>query len=133
MSSDMSARRLEEPSAQGLAALLGLQAPLVAGAALASTLAAALALGPFFAVARMATAIYSEPPALDAVRALALISACALAGRYVLLGAANMLAHVAAFRILHALRALLARKLGAVPLSFFSRHGAGNLKKTLMD
>src|SRR5262249_21319495 len=51
----------------------------------------------------------------------------------VFVAAANMLAHVAAFRILHALRLRLAKKLGAVPLSFFSHRGAGELKKTLMD
>jgi len=96
-------------------------------------LAAALALVPFFVVARMATSIYATPPDLDAVRALALLAAGALALRYILVAAANMLAHVAAFRILHDLRVRLAKKLGAVPLSFFSRRGAGELKKTLMD
>jgi ATP-binding cassette subfamily B protein len=118
---------------KGLGALLGLQAPLVAGSALASTSAAALALVPFFVVARMATAIYGTPPDLDAVRRLALVAAGALVVRYVLVAAANMLAHVAAFRVLHDLRLRLAKKLGAVPLSFFSRHGAGELKKTLLD
>lgn len=133
MSSDLSASTIDAPRAKGLGVLLRLQAPLVAGAALASTLAAALALVPFFVVARMAPAVYAAPPRLDEVRSLALAAAGALAMRYVFVAAANMLAHVAAFRILHALRLLLAKKLGAVPLSFFSRHGAGELKKTLLD
>lgn len=133
MSADLPAARVEERSLKGLGALLGLQGALVAGAALSSTLAAALALVPFFVVARMATAIYKTPPDLDSVRSLALVAAGALALRYVFVAAANMLAHVAAFRILHELRLRLAKKLGAVPLSFFSRHGAGELKKTLMD
>ncbi|MCY1016103.1 ABC transporter ATP-binding protein [Pyxidicoccus sp. MSG2] len=133
MSADSSTARAEDRSLSGLGALLGLQGPLVAGAALSSTLAAALALVPFFVVARMATSIYATPPDLDAVRALALVAAGALALRYVLVAAANMLAHVAAYRILHELRLRLAKKLGAVPLSFFSRRGAGELKKTLMD
>ncbi|HEX6241751.1 MAG TPA: ABC transporter transmembrane domain-containing protein, partial [Polyangiales bacterium] len=118
---------------RGLAALLALQTSFVAGAALASTLAAALALAPFFLVARMATVLFAAPPDLTAVRDLALLAAGALALRYVLVAVANVLAHVAAFRILHRLRLLLARKLGAVPLSFFSRRSAGELKKTLMD
>lgn len=67
------------------------------------------------------------------VRSLALVTALALGLRYALLAATNMLAHVGAFRVLHELRVRLAKKLGAVPLSFFSQHGAGELKKTLMD
>ncbi|MDI1435799.1 ABC transporter ATP-binding protein [Polyangium sorediatum] len=123
----------QEQALKGLGALLALQGSLVAGAALASTLAAALALVPFFVVARMATAIYATPPDLDAVRSLAFAAAGALVVRYALVAAANMLAHVAAFRVLHDLRLRLAKKLGAVPLSFFSRRGAGELKKTLLD
>ncbi|MGC4088950.1 MAG: ABC transporter ATP-binding protein [Polyangiaceae bacterium] len=121
------------PALQGLGALLGLQGPLVAGAALSSTLATALALVPFCVVARMASAIYASPPELVAVRELAVLAAGALVLRYVFVSAANMLAHVAAFRVLHDVRLRLAKKLGAVPLSFFSRHGAGDLKKTLLD
>lgn len=120
-------------SLAGLGSLLALQARFAAGAALASTLAAALGLVPFFAVARMATAIYGTPPDLRAVRSLALLTAAALAARYASIAAANMLAHVGAFRVLHELRLRLAKKLGAVPLSFFSRRGAGELKKTLLD
>ena len=123
----------QDRSLRGLGSLLALQGPLVAMAAVASTLAAALALVPFFVVARMATAIYAAPRDLDAVRSLALTAAGALALRYLLVAGANMLAHVAAFRILHELRLRLARKLGAVPLSFFSHRSAGELKKTLMD
>lgn len=122
-----------ERSLNGLGSLLALEAPLVAGAALSSTLAAALALVPFFVVARMTTAIYTEPPNLGAVRSLALVAAGALALRYLFVALANMVAHVAAFRILHTLRLALARKLGAVPLAFFSRRRAGELRKTLMD
>lgn len=122
-----------ERSLKGLASLLLLQAPLVAAATLFSTAATALALVPFFVVARMATAIYAAPPDLAAVRSLALLAAGALAVRYVLVAFANMAAHVAAFRVLHELRLRLAKKLGGVPLSFFSRRSAGELKKTILD
>ena len=118
---------------RSLAGLLALERPLVAAAALSSTLAAGLGLVPYFAVARMATAVYVEPPRLDLVRSLALAVLGATLARYALVAAANVLAHVAAFRIMHALRLRLARKLGAVPLSFFARHGAGDLKRTLID
>jgi ATP-binding cassette, subfamily B, bacterial IrtA/YbtP len=133
MSRDLATAPVEQPSIKGLGALLGLQGSFVAVAALASTLAAAFTLVPFFVVARIATAIYAEPPRLDAVRSLALVAAGALALRYVFVAVANMVAHVAAYRVLHALRLRLAKKLGAVPLSFFSHRGAGELKKTLMD
>ncbi len=119
--------------ARGLFSLLGLQAPLVAIAAVLSMCAAVLALVPFFVVARMATAIYATPANNDAVFDLALFAAVTLAVRYVCLAAASMMAHVAAYRILHDLRLRLAKKLGAVPLSFFSRHSAGELRKTLLD
>lgn len=122
-----------EPSVAGLFSLLSSQVGFVAGAAIAATGAAALALVPFFVVARMATAIYATPPGLARVRALALVAVSALFVRYALVSAANMMAHVAAFRILHDLRVRLAKKLGAVPLAFFGRHGAAELKKTLLD
>lgn len=122
-----SARRL------GLFTLLGWERGWVGGAAFSSILAAALSLVPFFAVARMAPAIYAEPANTDVVRSLALVAAIALAVRYVFVAAANMLAHVAAYRILHALRVRLADKLAVVPLSFFGRHPSGELKKTIMD
>jgi ATP-binding cassette, subfamily B, bacterial IrtA/YbtP len=117
----------------GLGSLLALERGLVALGAVSATLAAALGLVPFFVVARMATAIYAEPSQLEEVRSLAALTAVALAARYLFIGAANVLAHVAAFRILHELRVRLAHKLGRVPLAFFGRHGAGELKKTLMD
>jgi len=117
----------------GLVSLLGLQPGFVAAAALCATLAAALALVPFFAVSRMATAIYAVPSRLDAVQSLALVAAAALVARYALVAGANMLAHVAAYRILHGLRVRLAHKLGSVPMSFFGKHGAGELKKTFTD
>jgi ATP-binding cassette, subfamily B, bacterial IrtA/YbtP len=118
---------------ESLGRLLALQGPLVGLAALSSTLSAALGLVPFFVVARMATAVYAEPPRLSEIRPLALAALGAVALRYVFVAAANMVAHVAAFRILHELRLRLARKLSAVPLSFFARHSTGKLKRTLMD
>jgi ATP-binding cassette, subfamily B, bacterial IrtA/YbtP len=81
----------------------------------------------------MATAVYAEPPRLSEVRELAVVALAAVGLRYVFVSAANMLAHIAAFRILHDLRLRLARKLSGVPLSFFARHSAGQLKRTLMD
>ncbi len=117
----------------GLLSLLALERPFVAASAVSATLATALGLVPFFAVAQMAAAIYAQPVRADEVRTLAFTAALALGARAVLVAVANMCAHVAAFRVLHVLRMRLVRKLGEVPLSFFSRHGTGELKKTLLD
>ena len=99
----------EDRSLAGLGSLLAMEGGLVAGAALCATGAAALGLAPFAVVARMATAIYVIPKQLPAIQSLALVAAAALCARYVLLAAANMLANVAAFRILHELRVRLAK------------------------
>jgi ATP-binding cassette subfamily B protein IrtA len=129
----MNASSDQGQSQQGLAALLAVEPLYLTGAAIASTLAAMLALVPFFVVERIATAIYARPPNLDAIRTFAFQIALAFIMRYAFVAAANILAHVAAYRILYALRVRLARKLGEVPFSFFSRRGTGVLKKVLMD
>ncbi|QSQ17695.1 ABC transporter ATP-binding protein [Myxococcus landrumensis] len=121
------------PGLAGLLRLLGLQGSLVGVSALSASVAAALGLVPFFVVSRMATAIYAQPPRLDEVRTLALVAVGALLLRYTFVAGSTVLAHVAAFRILHDLRLRIAHKLGAVPLSFFSRRTTGSLKTTLMD
>lgn len=118
---------------RALGRLLGMRPGMVGGAAACATAASALALVPFFVVARMAGAVYATPPRLAEMRTLALVGLAAVALRYVLLAGANMLAHVAAFRILHDLRLRLAAKLSGVPLSFFADHPAGHLKRTLVD
>lgn len=123
----------ESGALRGLGSILARERTIVAVAALCSTLAAWLGLVPYFAVARMAPPLYVSPPRLSEVRSLALVAAGALTLRYAFVAGANVFAHLAAYRILHSLRVDLARKLGAVPLSFFQRHGAAELKKTMMD
>lgn len=118
---------------RGLGVLLRSQRALVSVAAGSSVVATALGLIPFFCVAKMATAIYEEPPRLGDVRDLAFVAVGAVAARYVAASLSSMLAHVAAFRVLHDLRLRIARKLGDVPLSFFATRTSGELKRTMMD
>lgn len=118
---------------RGLVFLLGTQPAFVAVAALCSIVATALALVPFFCVAKMATAIYETPPRLDVVRSLALVAVVAVGVRYAMVSASTMLAHVAAFRVLHDLRLRIAKKLGDVPLSFFATRTSGDVKRAMMD
>lgn len=79
----------------------------------------------------LAALLALEGPLVGAA-ALSATVAAALA-RYALVGAANMLAHVAAFRVLHELQRRLARKLGAVSLASFGHHSTGTLKRIVMD
>lgn len=118
---------------RGLRMLLRSQRGLVSIAAVCSVVATALGLVPFFCVAKMATAIYEMPPRLGAVRDLALVAMGAVAARYVAASISTMVAHVAAFRVLHDLRLRIARKLGDVPLSFFATRTSGEVKRAMMD
>jgi len=117
----------------GLFFLLSTQKILVAIAAVSAMFGVALGLVPFFCVARMATAIYAAPPRLDEVRDLAVVAVAAVALRYVFASLSNVVAHVAAFRLLHDIRVRFTKKLGGVPLSFFATRTAGELKRTMMD
>lgn len=118
---------------RGLRLLLRSQRVLVSISAVCSIVATALGLIPFFCVAKMATAIYEKPPRLADVRDLAFVALGAVAARYVAASISTMVAHVAAFRVLHDLRLRIAKKLGDVPLSFFATRTSGEVKRAMMD
>lgn len=118
---------------RGLGVLLRSQRFLVSVSATSSIVATALGLIPFFCVAKMAAAIYASPPQLDEVAHLAVIAIVSVAVRYVAVSLSTMVAHVAAFRILHDLRLRIAKKLADVPLSFFATRTSGEIKRAMMD
>lgn len=118
---------------RGLGTLLRSQRFLVSTSAVTSILATALGLVPFFCVAKMASAIYASPPRLDEVARLALVAIVAVAVRYLAVSVSTMIAHVAAFRVLHDLRLRIAKKLADVPLSFFATRTSGEVKRAMMD
>ena len=118
---------------RGLRVLLRSQRGLVIVSATCSIVATAFGLVPYFCVARMATAIYEAPPRLVDVRDLTFVAMGAVAARYVAASISTMVAHVAAFRVLHDVRVRIAKKLGDVPLSFFATRTSGELKRTMMD
>ncbi|NUP07190.1 MAG: ABC transporter ATP-binding protein [Polyangiaceae bacterium] len=118
---------------RGLRLLLRSQRALVFISAASSVLATALGLVPFFCVAKMATAIYAAPPRLGEVRDLTFVALGAVAARYLAASLSTMVAHVAAFRVLHDLRLRIANKLGDVPLAFFATRTGGEIKRTMMD
>ncbi|ODP31708.1 hypothetical protein A9762_06785 [Pandoraea sp. ISTKB] len=57
----------------------------------------------------------------------------ALVLRWVLMAVSHVLAHRGAFAVQHRLRLDMARRLGEVPMSFFSGRGSGSLRRTLTD
>lgn len=57
----------------------------------------------------------------------------ALLVRWALMALSHVQAHTGAFRIQHTLKIAMARRLGEVPLSFFSRRGSGSLRRTMTD
>ncbi len=116
-----------------LTGLFRLQPFFLTGAAILETVASALSLVPYFAVAQIAKAIYEKQVQYDFIKTQVFIVFTALMIRYILISLATILAHVAAFRILHLLRMEIARKLSDVPLSFFSYNTSANIKKTMMD
>lgn len=113
--------------------IIALQPVLIPLAGILATLAAALNLVPYFAVAKMTAVIFKKPVQYDKIQEWVLIILVALVFRYVLLGLTNIFAHISAFRILHQLRMEIAQKLSGVPLSFFAKRTSGEIKKTMMD
>lgn len=118
---------------RGLRMLLRSQRGLLLVSASSSILATAFGLVPFLCVAKMASAIYASPPRLGDVRDLAFVALGAVAARYVAASVSTMVAHVAAFRLMHDVRLRIAKKLGDVPLSFFATRPSGEIKRAMMD
>lgn len=134
MSSAISSETSAAP--QGSASLLGLartQLPLTIGAGLASLLAALVQLVPYGVLYYMAVEVFSSRPDPARLRQLAWFALAALLVRFVFAAGSSLLAHIAAFRVMHDVQMRMARKLARVPMSFFSRTGSGDLQKAFMN
>ncbi|WMD22244.1 ABC transporter ATP-binding protein [Achromobacter seleniivolatilans] len=108
--------------------------PGLLGLAVATAiLSAALSVAPFWLVYRIAQELYAPQPDMDQVWRLAGWTLAALALRWAAMAVSHTLAHHGAFSIQHRLRLAVARKLGRVPLSFFSARGRGGLRRALTD
>jgi ATP-binding cassette subfamily B protein len=106
---------------------------LLGGACLSGALAAACGLGPYVAVYWIAQDVLGPAPRSDRVLQHALLGGAFTLGKFTFGMASHGLAHAGAFGILYDLRIRLARKMGEVPLGFFSRHQAGALHKAMTD
>jgi ATP-binding cassette subfamily B protein len=96
-------------------------------------LSAACGLGPYLAVYSIAQDMLGPEPHPEQVLRHALLGGACTLGKFAFAMASHGLAHAGAFGILYDLRIRLARKMGEVPLGFFSRHQAGALHKAMTD
>lgn len=121
------------PGSAGLLRLARTQLPLTAAASLLSLLAALVQLVPYGVLYSMAVEVFAAQPDAGQLRQLAWIALAALLLRFGFSAGSSLLAHVAAFRVMHDVQLRMAHKLSRVPMSFFSRHGSGDLQKAFMN
>ncbi|MEF9898133.1 MAG: ABC transporter ATP-binding protein [Pseudomonas sp.] len=113
--------------------LLGL-APGLFGLAISSAVASTLlGIAPLWCVYQIAHQLLSEQPGSTFVHHWGLAALGAVALRWLLMSVSHVCAHLAAFELLRQLRRRITRHLGAVPLSFFSRHSSTDLRRTTND
>lgn len=120
------------PDSASLLRLARTQLPLTAAASLLSLLAALVQLVPYGVLYFMAVEVFATQPDAARLRQLAWWALAALLLRFLYAAGSSLLAHVAAFRVMHDVQMRMARKLSRVPMSFFSRHGSGDLQKAFM-
>lgn len=113
--------------------MLKSRAPVLTLATLAALAGAALELVPFWALSRMVGPLLASPVEVLELGRLGLVCLGSLGAQVVLSSGASIAAHHAAFGVLQDLRLQIAGKLARVPLSFFSRHETGHLKRVMLD
>jgi len=105
--------------------------PVLTLSALLATLSVALELVPIWAVWR-AVSGYAAGGEV-AYLWLALVALVAVVAGYALMGLALSLSHLAAFRLIHALRLALARHMARLPMGWFPGRRSGEAKKLIVD
>lgn len=105
--------------------------PVLALAAVLSTVAVGLELVPVWVIWRAVSGLTAGTgvPFLE----LAITALAAVIVGSVLMGAALALSHLAAFRLIHALRLALARHLARLPMGWFLGRRSGGAKKLIVD
>jgi ATP-binding cassette subfamily B protein len=118
---------------RGLWQLVASRRALLGAACLTSALGAVSGLGAYLSVYAIAQEVLKPAPSTDAIWRAAIGGVLGTLLKFVLAMSSHALAHAGAFSILYDLRVRLARKLGDVPLGFFSRHQTSSLQKALND
>ncbi|EKF17546.1 ABC transporter ATP-binding protein [Nitratireductor pacificus] len=106
---------------------------LLVVAALLATLAVVLELVPVWMVWRLVVALIDGTTGPGLFVSHALISLVAVVAGTALMGIAMGMSHVAAFRLIHALRIALARHLARLPMGWFAGRRSGRAKKLIVD
>lgn len=117
----------------GLFALVRSQRARLSLSSLSAFLASVCGVVPFLCIYAIAEVLTRPAPERERLLSYSAVLAVSVLARYALLALSTVWAHTAAFRLLFELRAELARKLGAVPLSFFARRNSAQVKRTLLD
>ncbi|MBI6855838.1 ABC transporter ATP-binding protein [Pseudomonas cichorii] len=113
--------------------LLGLAPGLFAIAISCAVISTLLSLVPLWCIYRIAQILLSPAPDAEAIFIWGLVALLAVLLRWLIMSASHVTAHLAAFELLRQLRKRIARHLGKVPLSFFSRHNSTDLRRTIND
>lgn len=120
------------PARRGFAHLLTLAPWALGGAVATAMVSAAAGVAVFWVIYRIVEHLLTGGEGA-AVWPLVGWAAVLLVVKWALMAGSHVLAHRGAFAIQHRLRLAVARRLGEVPLSFFSGRGSGSLRRTLTD
>lgn len=123
----------QAPNAVGFFSLLRFAPVATAFAVFFAVLSAALSIAPYGFIYLIANELFKPLPDIKAIWLYIGTAIALLILRWIFMAISHMFAHIGAFAILQSLRLLLARKLGEVPLSFFSGRGSGSLRRTMND
>jgi len=113
--------------------LIGLAKGTLSLAILLSMASAALSILPMWLIYGIVTELSQTAPDMSYIWQQIGWIALALLLRWALMALAHVQAHTGAFRIQHLLKLAMARRLGEVPLAFFSQRGSGSLRRTMTD
>lgn len=116
-----------------LTRLLGLAPGPVAVSIVCAMLAAGLSILPLWLIYRMVVELEGVSPSMTFIWQQIALIALVLMLRWALMAVSHVQAHKGAFRIQHRLKLAMVRRLGEVPLSFFSGRGSGPLRRVVND
>ena len=102
---------------------------------LLAAIGAALGLVPYYLIYLVSLRLFGSAGALDTqyIWQLAWLAVGAVVGKGICNGVSTRLSHIAAYTILYDLRIELARKLGSLPLGYFTNRTTGEIKKIIHE
>ena len=125
-----------QPQNPSLRQLVMRQRVSLAVSGLLSALGAALGLVPYYLIYLVSLELFNQPRAAvnsQYIWMLALTAVVAVIGKGICMGASTHIAHIAAYTILYNTRIELARKLGTLPLGYFTTRTTGEIKKIVHE